>query len=55
MVNVLRVYDADAASFTGLNLPNCLVRFTDGWWINWYGRVHRDFGCRLDQRGWWIH
>jgi len=30
MVNVLRVYAADAATFTGLNLPNWLVSFTDG-------------------------
>jgi len=29
MVNVLRLYAADAASFTGLDLPNCLVSFTD--------------------------
>ena len=31
MMNVVRVYmyAADAASFTGLNLPNCLVSFTD--------------------------
>jgi len=29
MMNVLWVYAADAASFTGLDLPNCVVSFTD--------------------------
>jgi len=44
MMNVLWVYAADAASFTGLDLPNCVVSFPDGWWIDWYGRVHHSFG-----------
>jgi len=43
-VNVLRIYATNATGFAGLDLQDCFVSFTDGWWINWYRRIHRGQG-----------
>jgi len=32
VVNVLRIYATNATGFAGLDLQDCLVSFTDGWW-----------------------
>ena len=33
VVNVFRIYAANATGFAGLDPQDCLVSFTDEWWI----------------------